>query len=582
MGLAKLLLLSAAACALAGAKTPYNVILITPDQLRADFLHTYGSAYRDSPNIDRFASEGTVFLHAYSAGSWTTPSFGSILTGLFPTVHGMTLPPYESCGPNIAQPLSEGKLPPIPSDLLLSSQKPILPEMLKPAAFSTAFDNANCWSIWDIASRGWDSFQFFPGSQLPVAGHPGRSSFYLTAPKTTSWAENWLKAHKDSRFFLWVHYMEPHTPYNAPPQYDRFKAPDDYPNLRVRHRGDTPGLYPLAVSGDARAILRLKQLYAAKILYVDHYLGQLFDTIRQLGLKQNTIVIFLSDHGQLLFSHPKDFNTDDHRSLYDAVQHVPLILWGAGIPADRRVSALAGQYDLVPTILALEGIAPLKHLDGKSLVPVLEGKQKQVHRYLYGEETVQTPQYSIRDQRYKLIETVRTAAIQCFDETIDPKELTSICRQIPRKAAALKAALDRHIARMVKEAKSYPEWRRNQALAVLEQRNSPELAELAPSKLVVPDGGAGFQLTGRALWNYTRDHDYWAPPGDGSAWARWRSDTPMIGNYEVAVRWGSAPPGVDGSDVGRRFHSSVQGRNPEFCAQPESAAEGLDRVGKIP
>ncbi|HEX7362711.1 MAG TPA: sulfatase-like hydrolase/transferase [Bryobacteraceae bacterium] len=539
----KVLLLCVAASVAAAAKAPYNVILITPDQLRADFLHTYGSRYQDSPNIDRFASEGTVFLHAYSAGSWTTPSFGTILTGLFPTVHGMTLPPYESCGAFITRPLTNGKLPPVPSDLLLSPHKPILPEMLKPAGMITAADNANCWSIWDIASRGWDSFKFFPGYQLPVPGHPGSSSFYLTAPKTTVWAVNWLKAHKNSRFFLWVHYMEPHTPYNAPPQYDRFKTPDDYPNLTVNHRGHTPGLYALAELGDARAIHRLQQLYTAKILYVDRYLGELFDTIRQLGLKQNTLVIFVSDHGQLLFSHPKDFNTDDHRSLYDADQHVPLIFWGAGIAAGRRVNALAGQYDLVPTVLALEGIAPPKHLDGKSLVPVLEGKEKQVHRYIYGEETVQTPQYSIRSRHYKLIETMRTGAIQCFDETIDPKEQTSICRQTPGRAAALKAALDRHIASMVKEAKSYPGWQRNQALAVLEQRDTPQLAELAPRKIVVHDGGAGFQLTGRALWHRTEKGDFWAPPGNGSAWARWRFDTPMIGDYQVAVRWKSAPPG---------------------------------------
>lgn len=547
--------------AIAAAKAPYNIILLTPDQLRADFLHTYSFPYPDSPNIDRFASEGTVFLHAYSAGSWTTPSFGSILTGLFPTVHGMTLPPYESCGPYITRPLTSGQLPPVPADLTLSPYKPILPELLKPAGIVTAADNANCWSIWDIANRGWDTLKFFPGYQLRVPGHPGASSFYLTAPQTTQWAIDWLKAHHDSRFFLWVHYMEPHTPYNAPEEYDRFKTPDDYPDLTVSNPGNTPGLYPMATLGDGRAIRRLDQLYAAKILYVDHYIGEFLDTVRGLGLKQNTIVILVSDHGQLLFSHPKDFNTDDHRSLYDADQHVPLIFWGPGITAGRRVAALAGQYDLVPTILSLEGLPLPKLTDGHSLVPVLSGSAEQVDQYVYGEETAQTPQYSIRNERYKVIETMRTGAIQCFDELVDPTEQTSVCGKIPRTAATLKAALDQHIALMVRQAHSFPDWEHNQALAVLEQRDSPQLAQLAPKSIEVGDGGAGFQLSGRPLWRILAAStgqiweenptlasagswnvppnrmEFWAPAGNGAAWARWRFDTPMIGDYEVAVRW---------------------------------------------
>jgi arylsulfatase A-like enzyme len=84
---------------------PYNIILLTPDQTRADALHTYGYPSLDTPNIDQLAREGTVFTRAYSAAPWTTPSFGSIFTGLYPTVHGMTLPPYQGCGPYITHPM---------------------------------------------------------------------------------------------------------------------------------------------------------------------------------------------------------------------------------------------------------------------------------------------------------------------------------------------------------------------------------------------------------------------------------------------------------------------------------------------
>ena len=525
-------------CVQAAKQPPYNIILLTPDQLRADFLHTYGFRYPDSPNIDKFAAQGTTFLHAYSAGSWTTPSFGTILTGLFPTVHGMTLPPYQSCGPYITRPLTSGQLPRVPSDLALSPYKPILPELLKPTGMLTAADNANCWSIADIALRGWDALTFFPDHRLPLPGRAGESEFYLTAPKTTRWAQDWLKEHKDSRFFLWVHYMEPHTPYNAPPEYDRFKNPDDYPQVSASNSDQSAVLYRAATLGDTHAIHRLEQLYAAKISYMDHYVGQLLDTVRSLDLEHNTVVILMSDHGQLIFSHPQDFNIDDHRSLYDANQHVPLVFWGAGISPGRRVAALAAQYDILPTVLDLEGLPLTQSRDGNSLAPVLTRRATQVHHYVYGEETVQTPQYSVRDERYKLIETVRTGALQCFDLTSDRSEQNSVCHEIPEVSARLKAALDEHIVRIISEARSYPDWQQNQALAVLEQRDTPQLEELSPRFIIISCTGAGFQLTGRAHWRPAAA-GYWAPPGDGSAWARWRFDTPLVGDYDVAVRWDS-------------------------------------------
>ncbi|MEJ2008923.1 MAG: sulfatase-like hydrolase/transferase, partial [Acidobacteriota bacterium] len=525
---------------------PYNIILITPDQLRAGYMHTYGFPYPDTPSIDLLAGEGTVFTRAYAAAPWTTPSFGVILTSLFPTVHGMTLPPYESCGPSITRPLTSGSIPSVPSFLLLSPHKPIIPELLKPHGMVTSVDDANCWSIWDVVhNRDWDYFKFFPGYQLPVPGHPGRSSFYLTAPKTTAWARQWLKAHRDQRFFFWIHYMEPHSPYNAPAAYDRFKTPDDFPNLDDTSGKGSMELRSLAKLQNAHAIRRLQQLYAAKILYLDHYVGELLKTVHALGLDKNTIVILVSDHGQLLYSHPRDFNTDDHRSLYDADLHVPLIFRGPGIPAGKRLSVLASHYDILPTILAFENLPPLAHTDGASLKGIIQGTTSEPpHHYLYAEESVLKPQYSIRNSRYKLIETMPTGKIQCFDEATDPRELHNICGQMPAEASKLKAALDQHIQSLIRQAKSYPDWRNNIGLAVLEQRDSKSLNALAPRQLTIsPPGGVHYQLTGRA-WSRVEgsgnfhDFAYWAPPGPADAHVIWWSDTPLIGEYEISVWYG--------------------------------------------
>lgn len=520
---------------------PYNVILITPDQMGADYMHTYGYSFADTPNIDQLASEGTVFTRMYAGAPWTTPSFGIIFTGLFPTVHGMTLPPYEGCGPSISQPLTDGKVPAVPTNLLLSPNKPILPEMLKTHGMITAADNSNCWSIWDIVHRGWDSFKFFPGYQLPVAGHPGSSSFYLTAPHTTAWAVQWLKEHHDQRFFFWIHYMEPHAPFNEPPEYDRFKELEADPNFP-----DNAQLHQSAKLHNMDAIRRMQELYAGKILYVDHYIGQLLTTIRALGLDKNTIIILTSDHGQLLYSHPEDFNTADHRSLYNADLHVPLMIVGPGIPSGKRVDDLVSNYDILPTIMSLENLPIPAQADGVSLKPVIEGGSiKAPHQYLFAEETNLKPQYSVRDNRYKVIETMPTGTIQCFDEATDSQELHSVCAQIPQKASELKAVLDKHIQKMIEQARSYADWKNNPALAVLEQRDSGTLKTLSlPSLMISPPGGPHFQLSGRA-WsldhasNNFRKFAYWAPSGPADASAIWRSDTPLIGDYKISVWYGS-------------------------------------------
>jgi arylsulfatase A-like enzyme len=530
---------------------PYNIILVTPDQLRADYMHTYDYPLSDTPNVDAFARQGTVFTRAYSAGPWTTPSFGTILTGMFPTVHGMTLPPLEGCGANINHPMAEGGFPPVPAFLTLSPHKPILPELLKPHGVATAADNANCWSTWDVVQRGWDQFKFFQGDQSHVAGHPDLADqFYLTAPKTLAWAQQFLSANRDRRFFLWVHFMEPHSPYNAPREYDHFRTPDDYPNLYDDNGAGGRELQSLAVLGDVHAIHRLEQLYASKILYVDHYVGELMRTVSELGLDKNTIIVLVSDHGELLYSHPKDFNMADHRSVYDADLHIPFIFRGPGIPAGKRVDAIVSHYDVVPTLLDLEGLAAPSNLDGMSLRPIFSGQPSAVHPYLFAEESVLTPQYSVREARYKLIETLRTGEIQCFDNQTDPAETEDICGQIPHKAAELKHELDLHIQAMIGKAKSYPDWENNQALAVLEQRDSKALETLTPREESV--AASESQLAGR-LWRMvqgatdSQESGYWAPPGPGTASAIWRSDTPFIGDYEVSLWY------AGGSDPGQKL-----------------------------
>jgi arylsulfatase len=528
---------------------PYNVILITPDQLRADSMHTYGYDLPDTPNIDKFAAEGTLFYRAYSAGSWTTPSFGAIHTGLFPTVHGMGLPPFLSCGNSITRPMVQGEDLKIPDLVNLSLHKPVLAEVLKGHGMVTAVDNANCWSLFDVIKRGWDSVGFFPGWELTLPGHPATEDpIYFTAPKTLSWAQTWLAAHKGQRFFLWVHFMEPHSPYNFPKEYDRFRTPEDFPDLYEDTPEGVAKLHSLSQLGNYHAIRRETQLYSDKILYVDDYVGQLLRSIHDLGLDSKSIVILTSDHGELLYSHPKDYNTTDHFSLYDTDVHIPLIVRGPGISAGPRVNTIVSHYDLLPTILDLENLPPQPHVDGKSFKDILLGSSSgQIHDYLYGEQFDLVPEFSVRDERYKLIATIPDGSISCFDHLVDPGETHNICPEIPEIAARLKKALSLHLQQDIQEAKAYPDWEDNLALAVLEQRDSKGLELLAPREEVVTPqaGNSEFQLNGRTLWTPSTDSPncegglcYWAPAGRGAASVTWRSEMPLTGKYDVYFKYG--------------------------------------------
>jgi len=532
----------------AASAPPYNIILITPDQLRADSMHTYGYDLPDTPNIDKLASQGTVFLRAYSAGSWTTPSFGAVHTGLFPTVHGMGLPPYLSCGNSITRPMVQGEDLNIPAVVNLSPNKPVLAEILKSHGMTTAADNANCWSLFDVLKRGWDSVGFFPGWELTLPDHPNTEDpIYFTAPKTLSWAQNWLSGHKDQRFFLWVHFMEPHSPYNFPKEYDRFSTAEDFPDLNEDTPEGVAKLHSLSQLGNYHAIRRETQLYSDKILYVDDYVGRLLTSIHDLGLDEKSIVILFSDHGELLYSHPEDYNTTDHFSLYDTDVHIPLIVRGPGVLAGRTAETLVSHYDLLPTILDLEGLPPQTPVDGKSFKQVLLGQSSgQVHDYLYGEQFDLLPEFSVRDERYKLIETLPDGSFRCFDHLVDPGEIHNVCSELPKVAVRLREALNAHIQNDISEAKKYPDWQNNLALAVVEQRDSEGLELLAPREEIVSPGSGNseFQLNGRGLWVVSANSAncegrlcYSALAGRGLASATWRTEMPLTGEYDVYFKY---------------------------------------------
>lgn len=512
-----------------------NVILISLDQLRADRLHCLGNPRLTSPNLDRLAQQGVLFSHFYTVAPWTAPSYSSLMTSLFPSMHGVTLMWR-------------------PGDPLINVHVPVLAEIFKSQGYRTAAFVNNGVAGKALTGRGFDEYdQGQPNGQVKDITQRGGEAYNL-APETTAKLLPWLDQHRSEPFFLFVLFLEPHSPYNPPPQDDIFRtgAYPEQSNTGYDLKGGH--LFRLAMLGDKQAVQRLYELYDGKIHFVDRYVGELMDHLRQLGLSGNTLIVLTSDHGELLYSHPDDFLTFDHRSLYEPVVHIPLIMAGPGLPKGKRIDALASNVDTAPTILNLIGISPPADAEGHNLLPLIQGKAKVANEYIYGEEDVMAPLRSVRSNRYKLIENLWTGKIQLFDLAHDPGEMHNLYGHEPAVQADLLYQLHAWIEKNHGSvADRMPQWRR--------YAQDPWVKELVTDDqtvgghMLITGGGwhsdespAGASYDGGCLWT---------EGGHGNRTATWRVDNPLIGEYKIYVYYGHPSVGVLATDA--RFTIGTDG-----------------------
>src|SRR3984885_4998560 len=498
-----------------------NVLVLVLDQLRADELHCYGNPRETSPNIDKLAARGVVLSHYYTVAPWTSPSFGTLHTSLFPSKHGVTL--FWTPG-----------MP------LLNKDVPTMAESFKNGGYRTAAFVDNSLGGKPLMGNGFDDFVDGSAAAPDITERAARPK--IGAPYTTANVLAWMDSHHDSGqpFFLYVHLLEPHSPYNPPPEGDLFKS-DAYPYLSNDGydlvRG---GLLRLAVNGDEKAVERLYQLYDGKVHYVDRYAGEILDRLKSLGLEDNTYVLLTSDHGEMLYTHPDDFLTFDHRSLYDPVMHIPLIVAGPGIPKGQVNPALASNLDTAPPLLDLAGAPALDGAEGHSLAPLIEGKVKSANEYVFAEEDVEIPERSVRNLDHKLIRNLWTGEEQLFALRSDPAELHDVAKENPEVVKQLDVPLDAWMD--VNEPSHEVQVRRWKIYT-------------EPLKVVTVDDigiGAAFLINHRQEWHSDESPasgnyggaSFWTEAGDGSRTALWRGDSPLVGKYKVSVYTGAPKVGA--------------------------------------
>lgn len=374
-----------------GRAKDLNVLLLVLDGASAGRMSAYGYSKPTTPEIEALAKESVVFDHAICQAVYTIASIGSVLTGQYPERH---------------QSVSF-------ADRLPSSAV-TLPGILTEEGFTTAgfSGNAVVSSIFGL-DRGYEEFQL--ARELPgYTGHGDsvKSSFL-----------GWLEQNAEKRFLAYVHFREPHFPYDPPPPYDTlFGSASVFPK-GLKDWEDVETYNRAAARGEevpAEVLDRIRALYEGNLAYVDHLVGEILDELDRLGLSERTAVVLTADHGEALFEHGF---IGHNTQLYDESVRVPLMLRVPGV-APRRVADVVELIDLAPTVLDLVGLGSLHavgEMQGRSLLPLLVG-DRLVPRPAFSRTLWNKPRYAVQDSRSKYIWDSRSGARELYDLTSDPLE----------------------------------------------------------------------------------------------------------------------------------------------------------------
>lgn len=345
------------AAALAGCSRPAarpNLILIVVDTLRFDHLGAYGYSRPTSPEIDaRLAARGVVAERAYSQAPWTLPSMASMHSG------------------RRAEELLDAKGQPfgIPDTVAT------LAEQLQAGGYATAAFVANpTMHRGNGFAQGFDTFETAPYEIASMARH---------ADDINAQALPWLRGARTGGkrpYFLYLHYLDPHDPYDNADIKDG-KSPF-FPDYRGRLRGtDVHGLYlgALQMADREQDLAQLKALYDSEVRYVDRHIGEVLAALPAEEM-ESTLIVLTADHGEELFDHG---GFKHGETLYEELIHVPLIFrWDGRLPAGARLAGTVRLLDLLPTLLAAGGVAgparppepaAARPREGVDLLPALGG-----------------------------------------------------------------------------------------------------------------------------------------------------------------------------------------------------------------
>jgi arylsulfatase A-like enzyme len=538
------LLALAAAAGRPAAAAPPNIVLIFADDLGVNDLGCYGRTEHETPRLDALAAEGMRFTCAYTAQPICSPSRAALMTGKCPArlhltnfLHGRA----DAASQRLLQPTIEGQLP---------LEETTIAEWLRGAGYATGL-----FGKWHLggggflpAEQGFDVVMTPPQDTRPGAEDGGKSEYAITKA-----AADFITANRDRPFFCYVPHNNPHIPLAAR-------------QALVEKYGKT--FYPT---------------YAAMIETLDDAVGRLVRTIDDLGLADNTIVIFTSDNGGLHSPEPDGVpatHNTPYRAgkgfLYEGGLREPLIIrWPGVIRPGSTVDTPVVLSDLVPTLLEAAGIDVAKTvgpLDGTSILGLLEGGSLP-ERPLFWHFPNYTnqggrPAGAMRQGNWKLIEQFEDGALELYDLSSDIGEARNVAAEHGERASAMQRELaawrtrvgaqmgrpnpdfdqalhkqlyiDQDPSRITPAATAAaldPAWGawRKQMAAVVAGKKPPVTPPTGDVRLLAKDAivhGKKLRYEPASNKNVV---GFWTDPVD---WAEWKFTAPVAGLYEVEVQQG--------------------------------------------
>lgn len=326
-----------------------HVFLIVVDTLRTDALSCYGGTRISTPNIDHFAKDCILFENAYAPGPWTSPSMASIMTGLSVMVHKTV-----------------GARATVPDELQT------LAERMKKTGYLTWAIGKNIVLRRRNFEQGFTGFDMYPRrTDQSLCGiiltklFPKHFSGDASTEDLTDKAINWLNVCSDQGFLLWLHYYDPHIPYEPPEQF----LPARQPSPKIGKRfGDIVNVRAGFLMFSAEEKDWIRTLYDSEVRYVDENIGRLLNHLKKLNIYDDALIILTSDHGDEFWEH----NGFEHgHTLYNELIRVPLMIKLPGVTTGGRITHMVSLVSVMPTILDLCNIEyNPEYLSSRSLQPL--------------------------------------------------------------------------------------------------------------------------------------------------------------------------------------------------------------------
>lgn len=390
-------------CSKLFSKDRPNIIFIVIDTLRADYLPTYGHKINTAPYMDSLAREGVVFERAIAPSTWTKTSMASVVTSLGPATHGVRR-----------------------VNDMLPGQLTTIAEGLSANDYQTIGVNANPWlqSMFGF-DVGFDKYE-----SIPMRLHFYYPVWAINA-RAFALMEN---VSSEKPFFLYLHLMDPHSPYvPAPPYYSA--PPLEVPGLEVVTNAELERRFRQDGLTRPEVLKRVIEFYEGEIKTADAGIKQLYGELQKNGFLENSVIIITSDHGEEFLEHGQ---VEHGKNFYPETYEVPLIFHAPGrLPAGKRISNQVRLIDIAPTIFELANIRVPEAFEGKSLLPMND--QAITSRIATGavglNDSIPDLDYTtVVSENYLYIREKNNNKVQFYDLKKDPAALNDLGTSHPKAA----------------------------------------------------------------------------------------------------------------------------------------------------